>query len=133
MAERSPATRRIGVAAARAPVMARSFAAGRVVESDQSDTFADGMAVRVAIPRAVAALASAADEMVEVSDRDIARAVGAFADAGIRVEGSAAATLAGAQALGDTLTGTIVLIVTGRNIDDALWRRAVERPESFPD
>ena len=25
-----------------------------------------------------------------------------------------------------------VLIVTGRNIDDDLWQRAVGRPESFP-
>jgi threonine dehydratase len=133
MGDRSPSTLRVGVAASRAPVMARSFAAGRVIESEESDTFADGMAVRVAIPRAVDALASAADRMVEVSDRDIARAVGAFAEAGIRVEGSAAASLAGAWALGDELTGTVVLIVTGRNIDDALWRRAVERPDSFPD
>jgi threonine dehydratase len=132
LGERSSSTRRIGVVAARAPVMARSFAAGRAVESDESDTFADGMAVRVAIPRAVDALASAADEMVEVSDRDMARAVGAFADAGIRVEGSAAAALAGARVLGDGLSGTVVLVVTGRNIDDALWRRAVDRPDSFP-
>jgi hypothetical protein len=29
--------------------------------------------------------------------------------------------------------GALVLVVTGRNIDDELWRRAVERPESFPD
>jgi threonine dehydratase len=89
------------------------------------------MAVRVAIPRAVQALAQAADEMIEVDDRAIARAVGAFADAGMRVEGSAAAALAGARQLAGSLTGTVVLIVTGRNIDDALWRRAVERPESF--
>jgi threonine dehydratase len=130
-AERSPATRRIGVVAAGAPVMARSFAAGHPVQSESSDTFADGMAVRVAIPRAVQALAQAADEMVEVDDRAIARAVGAFADAGMRVEGSAAAALAGAWQLAGSLTGTVVLIVTGRNIDDALWRRAVERPESF--
>jgi hypothetical protein len=31
-----------------------------------------------------------------------------------------------------TLEGVVVLIVTGRNIDDDLWQRAVERPESFP-
>jgi threonine dehydratase len=133
LGERSPATRRIGVVAAAAPVMARSFVAGRPVESDRSDTFADGMAVRVAIPAAVEALASAADEMVEVSERAIAQALGDFAAADIRVEGSAAATLAGARALGDRLPETVVLIVTGRNIDDDLWRRAVDDPSSFPD
>ena len=129
---RSPAARRIGVVAAGAPVMARSFEAGRVVESSQSDTFADGMAVRVAIPVAVEALATAADAMAEVTDREIAEAVGAFAAAGMRVEGSAAAALAGARRLGAGLEGVVVLIVTGRNIDDDLWQRAVERPESFP-
>jgi threonine dehydratase len=129
---RSPATRRIGVVAAGAPVMARSFQAGQVVESSQSATFADGMAVRVAIPFAVEALATAADEMAEVTDRAIAEAVGAFAEAGMRVEGSAAAALAGAWQLEDRLEGVVVLVVTGRNIDDDLWQRAVERPESFP-
>jgi threonine dehydratase len=129
---RSPATRRIGVVAAGAPVMARSFQAGQVVESSQSATFADGMAVRVAIPFAVEVLATAADEMAEVTDRAIAEAVGAFAEAGMRVEGSAAAALAGAWQLEDRLEGVVVLVVTGRNIDDDLWQRAVERPESFP-
>jgi threonine dehydratase len=129
---RSPATRRIGVVAAGAPVMARSFEAGRAVESSRSDTFADGMAVRVAIPVAVETLATAADEMTEVSDRAIAEAVGAFAKAGMRVEGSAAAALAGARLLESRLEGVVVLIVTGRNIDGDLWQRAVERPESFP-
>jgi hypothetical protein len=33
--------------------------------------------------------------------------------------------------LGDQLPETAVLIVTGRNIDEALWRRAVEHPETF--
>jgi threonine dehydratase len=131
LGERSPGVRRIGVAASAAPVMSRSFSAGAVVESTESATFADGMAVRVAIPGAVEALLGAADEMVEVSERAIAKAVRDFARAGMRVEGSAAASLAGARAAGD-LSGTVVLIVTGRNIADDLWRRAVERPESFP-
>jgi threonine dehydratase len=130
LGQRAPGVRRIGVAAASAPVMSRSFAAGHAVESGDSATFADGMAVRVAIPLAVEALLGAADEMVEVSERSIAEAVGDFARAGMRVEGSAAASLAGARAARE-LSGPVVLIVTGRNIDDNTWRRAVERPESF--
>jgi len=130
LGQRAPGVRRIGVTAAAAPVMSRSFAAGAVVESDRSATFADGMAVRVAIPQAVEALLGAADEMVEVSERSIAEAVGDFARAGMRVEGSAAASLAGARSVED-VPGPAVLIVTGRNIADDVWRRAVERPESF--
>lgn len=50
--DRAPRTLRVGVAAKEAPVMAQSWAAGRPVTSDRSATFADGLAVRVAIPYA---------------------------------------------------------------------------------
>ena len=70
--------------------------------------------------------------MTMVSEREIARAVGDFAAAGIRVEGAAASALAAFRELGPEVEPT-VLIVTGRNIDDDLHRRAVEEPESFPD
>jgi threonine dehydratase len=126
-----PASERVGVVAKEAPVMALSVAAGHPVDCDRAATFADGMAVRVAIPLAVAELARLGVRMVEVSERALAHAVGAFDAAGIRVEGSAAAPLAALDALGER-DGPIVLIVTGRNIDDELHRRAVERPESFP-
>jgi threonine dehydratase len=122
----------IGVVSKDAPVMARSVAAGRPVECDRMSTFADGLAVRVAVPLAVEELVRLGTPFVEVSERAIARAVGTFAAAGLRVEGSAAAALAALDAL-DASHGAVVLIVTGGNIDDDLYRRAVERPESFPD
>ncbi len=84
--------------------------------------------------------------MMMVSEREIARAVGDYAAAGIRVEGAAASALAAFRKTGWTRTAgsdappfrrpehdPTVLIVTGRNIDDDLHRRAVEEPESFPD
>ena len=126
----SPATRVVGVAAKEAPVMALSFRAGRPVPCARASTFADGLAVRVAIPRAVEALAHAADEIRLVSEREMARAVGAFHGAGIRVEGAAAAGLA-LYRISPDLPGPVVLIVTGRNIDPGLHTRAVEEPESF--
>jgi threonine dehydratase len=126
-----PGSERIGVVASEAPVMALSVAAGRPVESDRCNTFADGMAVRVAIPLAVAELAALRVRMVDVSERSLARAVGAFHAAAIRVEGSAAAPLAALELLDDLPSGPVVLIVTGRNIDDELHRRAVEEPDSF--
>jgi threonine dehydratase len=121
----------LGVVSKAAPVMALSVEAGRPVESDLSETFADGMAVRVAVPLAVDELVRLGTSFVQVSERAIAKAVGAFAAGGIRVEGSAAAALA---AIGEIQApeGPVVLIVTGRNIDDELHRRAVERPDSFP-
>jgi threonine dehydratase len=123
----------IGVVAKEAPVMALSVAAGRPVECDRCATIADGMAVRVAVPLAVAELASLAVRMVEVSERSLARAIGAFHVAGIRVEASGAAALAALERLDDLPVGPVVLIVSGRNIDEELHRRAVEEPDSFPD
>ena len=122
----------LGVVAKEAPVMALSVEAGHPVDCDRSATFADGMAVRVAIPLAVEEMSRAGMPMRMVSERAIARAVGDLAAADIRVEGSAAAPLAAFRDLEPEQDPT-VLIVTGRNIDDDLHRRAVEEPESFPD
>jgi threonine dehydratase len=129
---RSPATLRVGVVAADAPVMADSFEAGRPVPADRSETFADGLAVRVAIPYAVEVLSEVATQMVRVSERELAHGVAAFADAGIRVEGAAAAGLAALSHL-PQLEGPTVLVVTGRNIDDDLLERARKHPETFSD
>ena len=122
----------VGVAAKEAPVMALSVAAGRPVTSDRSATFADGMAVRVAVPLAVEEMVGLGIAMLEVSERALAEALGAFAAAGLRVEGSAVAGYAALDQLEDR-GDPVVLIVTGHNIDDELHRRAVEHPESFPD
>jgi threonine dehydratase len=129
---RSPDTLRIGVVAKEAPCMADSWEAGEPVACDRCETFADGLAVRVAVHLAVEVLGEVASRMLRVSDRQIARAVGAYADVGIRTEGAAAAALAALPQLTD-VEGPVVLVVTGRNIDDELFTRARERPESFPD
>jgi threonine dehydratase len=121
-----------GVVAKEAPVMALSVEAGHPVQCDRSATFADGMAVRVAIPLAVQELRRKGIPMGTVSEREIAHAVKDFAAVGIRVEGSAAAPLAAFKRRRPQLE-PIVLIVTGRNIDDELHRRCVEEPDSFPD
>ena len=112
--------------------MADSWRGGVVVGSERSATFADGLAVRVAIPLAVDVLGEVADRMLLVSEREIAQAVGAYARAGIRVEGAAGAALAALPQL-DDVAADVVLIVTGRNIDDDLHERACLQPESFPD
>jgi threonine dehydratase len=130
--ERSSATQRIGVVPKDAPVMAKSWEAGRPVPGERSATFADGLAVRVAIPLAVDVLGEVASRMVLVSERETARALGAYAAVGIRVEGAAAAGLAALPQLED-VSDPLVLVVTGRNVDDDLFTRACEHPEAFPD
>jgi threonine dehydratase len=129
LAARSPSTLRVAVSAAAAPAMWESWRAGAPTDSDRSATFADGLAVRVAIPLAVAELNPLVQRYELVSERELALALGAYAEVGLRVEGAAAAPLA--IALRESLPRPVVLIVTGRNVDDELWRRAVEAPDSF--
>ena len=113
--------RRAPVSAAEAPAMYESWRSGRPVDSDRCTTFADGLAVRVAIPLAVAELNPLVRRFELVSDRELALALREYAAAGLRVEGAAAAPLA--VAIRESLPRPTVLIVTGRNIDDALYER----------
>jgi threonine dehydratase len=129
---RAPATLLIGVAAKEAPVMALSYEAKRPVESGRMATFADGLAVRVAIPEAVERVNGVVHRMVVVSERAMALAIRDLAAAGIRAEAAAAAGIAALPQL-PRMPGPSVVVLTGRNIDEEPYRRAVEKPESFPD
>ncbi len=121
LARRSPSTLRVAVAAAEAPAMWESWRAGRPVDSERSATFADGLAVRVAIPLAVTELNALVQRFELVDEHELEAGVRAYAAEGIRAEGAAAAPLA--LALREELPRPTVLIVTGRNIDDALLHR----------
>ena len=101
--------------------MYESWRAGRPVDSDRCSTFADGLAVRVAIPVAVEALNALTQRFELVSEAELEAAVRRYDAAGIRVEGAAAAPLA--LALREELPRPLVLIVTGRNVDEALFHR----------
>jgi threonine dehydratase len=112
--------------------MALSFEAKKPVACDRMATFADGLAVRVAVPEAVALVNDVVDRMLLVSEREMAHAMATFARAGIRAEGAAAAALAALPQLSD-VAGPVAVIVTGCNVDEELYRRALEQPESFFD
>jgi threonine dehydratase len=121
---RSPGTLRVAVSAAEAAAMYESWRAGEPVDGESAATFADGLAVRVAIPLAVAELNPLVDRFELVSEEELEAGVRAFAAAGLRAEGAAAAPLA--VALREKLPRPVVLIVTGRNIDDRLYDRILE-------
>ena len=111
--------------------MADSYDAGAVQVAGSGATIADGLAVRIAIPYAVARVQPVVERMVRVSEREMALAIGRFARVQIRVEASAAASLAALDHFPATRE-PVVLVVTGRNIDDELFARACNSPESFP-
>jgi threonine dehydratase len=67
------------VAAAGAPAMQRSLAAGHLVETERVDTV-DGLAVRSPAPQALTMLKGCYDAAVAISDADVIRAMAVAAD-----------------------------------------------------
>ncbi|HEX6103911.1 MAG TPA: pyridoxal-phosphate dependent enzyme [Alphaproteobacteria bacterium] len=95
MKEHSPATQVIGVCAAGAPSMARSWRSGRVETTATADTIADGIAARVPVPQALAEMQGVVDDMLLVEDRQIIAAMRLLVShTGLVVEPAGAAGLA---------------------------------------
>jgi threonine dehydratase len=111
----APDCRILGVQAKLADAMTRSWRAGQPVDTDAAATYADGIASRVAIPRAVELMTGRVDDMVTVSEEALHDAQALLTEAlGITVEGAAAASWAGLL-VGERPAGPAVVIVTGSN------------------
>ncbi len=83
----APDVRVVAVAAAGADAMAASWREGRVVERSAVRTIADGIAVRVPVPEAVADMQGTVDEVLLVGEDAIERAMRlTFRHAGLMVE-----------------------------------------------
>ncbi len=117
----------VGVQASGAPSYARSFAQGRVVETNGANTMADGIATRSPDPEAVRIVNAGASHIVEVSDAEIVEAIRIYwTDTHNLAEGGAAAALAGALQERSRIAGKrIAVILSGGNIDLALFRNSI--------
>ena len=122
------ATKVVGVQAEGAPSYALSIAAGKVVTTEQAETFADGVATRVPDPAAFEIIRRGADRIVTVSEAAIAEAMRAyFTDTHNLAEGAGAVPLAALLKERDTMRGRRVgLILSGGNVDIELFRRIVD-------
>ncbi len=106
----------LGVQATLADAMTRSWHAGRPIDTATADTYADGIASRVAIPRAVEFMAGRVDVMVTVGEEDLHAAQALLtAELGITAEGAAAASWAGLLA-GPRPDGPVIVVITGSNV-----------------
>jgi threonine dehydratase len=111
-----PGCRVVGIQAEGASAMTLSFRAGRPIDTDAAATYADGIATRIAIPRAVELMPGRVDEMRLVSEAALHDAQAVLTDAlGITVEGAAAASWAGLLA-GPVPEGPALVIITGSNV-----------------
>ena len=126
---RRPDVRIIGVQTDALPSMRRALADGQPVRLDAASTIADGIAVREVRPRTLALAKSALDEIVTVSEEELARAVPLLLEIEKTVvEGAGAAPLAALLNRGLRLEGrTVVLLLSGGNIDVTMLARIIER------
>ncbi len=113
----APTTRVIAVCAKSAPSMALSWQARKPVAAP-STTIADGIAVRVPIPEAVAIMPDTVDEVMLVSDDEMRAAMRAlFADAGLVIEPAGAAGVAAIAQRARKLEGKrVAAVLTGGNL-----------------
>ncbi|MEP6638332.1 MAG: pyridoxal-phosphate dependent enzyme [Chloroflexota bacterium] len=112
----APDCRIRGVQAEGAAAMTNSWHAGWPIDAESVTTYADGIASRVAIPRAVELMRGRVDDMLTVSDDALRMAQAILTDElGITVEGAAAASWAGLLAASRP-AGPVVVIVTGSNV-----------------
>ncbi len=120
------ATRVIGVVSERANCYALSFAAGKPVETDSADTYADGMAVRVPVPAALDMIRKGAERIVQVSDEEVKAAVCHFySDTHNLIEGAGAAPLAALMKDRERRGKRFAVVASGGNIDKDLYLAAL--------
>lgn len=112
----------VGVSAVNAPAYALSFAAGKPVDAD-TNTIADGMACRVADPRAVEIICRGASRVITVTEDEIRRAMKImFTDTHNAAEGAGAAALAGLLQERERMRGrSVAVVLSGANVDNRLF------------
>ncbi len=128
-------TRVVGVVASEAQGALLSFRAGRVIETDSAKTFADGLAVRVPVAEAFDIYSRGAEDVVAVSEDEIADAVRLLYTATHNIaEGAGAASLAAILKDRQKLAGRDVgMVLSGGNIDAAWAAKLLSGETPRPD
>ncbi|MDB5861081.1 MAG: threonine deaminase [Ramlibacter sp.] len=117
----------VGVVSAHATSYLDSFRAGRVVEAPVTTQLADGMACRIADAEALEVVLREADDIVAVSDDEVADAMRLlFAATHNVAEGAGAAGLAAAMQQRERVPGQAVgFALTGGNVDSDVFARVL--------
>ncbi len=120
-------TRLVGVVSAHATAYMDSFRAGKLLEAPVTTQLADGMACRVPDAQALEVVLREADDVIAVTDEEVARAMRVlFADTHNVAEGAGAASLAAAIQQRDQLHGQVVgATLCGGNVDTAVFARVL--------
>jgi threonine dehydratase len=121
------ATRIVGVVSAQAPAYLESFRAGHVIEAEVTTRLADGMACRVPQAQALELIRREVDDVLAVSDDEIAAAMRLLYSATHNVaEGAGAASLAAAWQQRERWRGRCVgVTLCGGNVDRDVFARVL--------
>ena len=124
-----PQVRVIGVQAENAPAMCQSCKARKLQRVDTPGTIADGIAVSDPCRRTLEVVLERVDEMVTVSEREIARAMLELLERHKLVaEGAGATPVAALEKCRRSLAGrTVVLVISGGNADVTTLATIIDR------
>jgi threonine dehydratase len=124
----NPQVRIVGVQASGAAAVPASLRAGEPVRLDSCTTIADGIALRRPGDITFAHISSLVDEVVTVTDEDIARAMLLLLERSKLVVEAAGAVGVAALLSGSAKVQTpVVAVLSGGNIDPLLMMRVIER------
>ncbi len=120
-------TRIVGVVSAHATAYQQSFRAGRVIEAPVTTLLADGMACRLPDAGALDVIRREVDDVIAVTDDEVATAMRAlFADTHNVAEGAGAASLAAALQQRARWAGkTVGVTISGGNVDSDVFARVL--------
>jgi threonine dehydratase len=129
----SPGLRVIGVQAAGAPVVFDTWRSGTLQTIARAETFAEGLATRVAFSLPAQILWRRLDDFRLVTDSELYCAILTLLEtAHMLAEGAGAAALAAAYAMRDELAGTKVgIVVSGGNLTLDTLAEALERERAW--
>ena len=120
-------TRIVGVVSTHATAYQQSFRAGLPIESPATTQLADGVACRVPDPQALAVIRREVDDVIAVSDEEVAEAMRMlFATTHNVAEGAGAVGLAGLWQQRERYAGRSVgTVLTGGNVDSDVFARVL--------
>jgi threonine dehydratase len=118
----------VGVQAANAPAYYESWHSGSVVTTETANTMADGLATTTPTSHNVAAIRELVDEMVLVTEDEMASAMRLVRDTDdLIVEPASAAAVAAIRSLKGKLQGPVVALITGGNVAPEVRARVYDR------
>jgi len=125
----APRVKVIGVQAEQAPAVYLSWKKGADTTTESADTIADGLATRVPFELPFSLIKDSIDDIVTVSEEELAWAVyEVFRTAHNAAEPAGAAAVAGAVKLRNQVAGKkVVLILSGGNISSSLFQGILSR------